>query len=57
MVMKLDGEFNPLLIIIAQTAYALSGDHEKAIEAGCTDYISKPIRKDELEKLIQKYFL
>jgi len=49
-------QFNTDVIIIAQTAYALSGDKEKALEAGCNDYISKPIRRDELMTLIQKYF-
>jgi len=49
-------EFNSEVIIIAQTAYGLSGDREKAIEAGCNDYISKPIDKDELLALILKYF-
>src|ERR1035437_4037457 len=49
-------EFNKDVIIIAQTAYALTGDREKAIEAGCNDYISKPISKDKLMELIQKYF-
>ncbi len=37
--------------IIAQTAYALSGDHKKAIDAGCDDYISKPI---QLKILLRK---
>jgi len=49
-------EFNNDVIIIAQTAYGLSGDSEKALEAGCNDYIAKPIKKDELLTLIQKYF-
>lgn len=44
------------VVIIAQTAYGLSGDREKAIEAGCNDYISKPINKDKLFELINKYF-
>ena len=48
--------FNTDVIIIAQTAYGFSDDREKAIEAGCNDYISKPIKKDELMALIQKYF-
>jgi PAS domain S-box-containing protein len=49
-------QFNKKLVIIAQTAYALSGDREKAIAAGCTDYISKPIKNNELLKMLQKYF-
>ena len=49
-------EFNNDVVIIAQTAYGLSGDREKAIEAGCNDYVAKPIKKDELIGLIQKYF-
>jgi hypothetical protein len=49
-------QFNKKVIIIAQTAFALSGDKEKAIEAGCNDYISKPINITILKKLIQEYF-
>ena len=49
-------QFNKNVIIIAQTAFALTGDGERAIEAGCNDYISKPIIKAELLSLIQKYF-
>lgn len=41
--------------IIAQTAYAFQGDKAKALEAGCDDYISKPIRKKDLLKMIEKY--
>jgi len=50
-------EFNKEVIIIAQTAYGLCGDREKVIEVGCNDYISKPIKKDELLALIKKYFI
>ena len=49
-------QFNKGVIIIAQTAYGLSGDREKAIESGCNDYISKPINRGELVQLIKKYF-
>jgi len=38
--------FNKDVIIIAQTAYGLSGDRDKAIEAGCNEYFSKPLNKD-----------
>jgi len=49
-------EFNSEVIIIAQTAYSLMGDREKSIDAGCNDYVSKPINKEELQALIRKYF-
>ncbi len=49
-------EFNSKVIIIVQTAYAMKDDKEKAIEAGCNDYISKPIKREDLITMIKKYF-
>ncbi len=49
-------KFNKKVIIIAQTAFALTGDKDKAIEAGCNDYLSKPIRQNELLALLKLYF-
>lgn len=49
-------QFNDKIVIIAQTAYALSGDKETALEAGCNDYISKPISKSTLISKLKKYF-
>jgi CheY-like chemotaxis protein len=46
-------EFNPNVVIIAQTALTLDGDREKSIEAGCDDYISKPYSKRDLLNIIQ----
>jgi len=48
-------EFNNDIPIIAQTAFALPGDKEKAIKIGCDDYISKPINTEELLQLINKH--
>lgn len=49
-------QFNKKVVIIAQTAYGLAGDREKAIAAGYNDYISKPIHINVLKKLIRKHF-
>ncbi len=48
-------EFNSEIPIIAQTAYAMSGDKDLVLEAGCNDYLSKPIKKDELLIKINQY--
>jgi len=43
-------------MLAAQTAFDLAESREKAIKAGCNDYISKPIRQKKLMKVVEKYF-
>ena len=48
-------KFNRDVVIIAQTAYALLGDSEKALEAGCNDYLAKPFGRSTLTAIIEKH--
>lgn len=41
--------------IIAQTAFALDNERERVLEAGCNDYVEKPIKKDVLFEKINKF--
>lgn len=54
---KVIKEFNNQIPIIAQTAYAMSQDRQKALDAGCNDYISKPMKRKDLISLIEKHIL
>jgi PAS domain S-box-containing protein len=49
-------EISPAIPVIAQTAYTLSKEKEKALLSGCDDYITKPIKKAELITLLNKHF-
>ena len=41
--------------IIALTANAMKGDEQKCIDAGCDDYLAKPINREKLLKKLNKY--
>jgi two-component system, cell cycle response regulator DivK len=45
------------LPIIAQTAYTQTEDRKRALEAGCNDFIPKPIEKEELLEKIAKHVI
>jgi PAS domain S-box-containing protein len=45
----------PDIVIIAQTAYTNEEDKLLCIDSGCNDYVSKPIDKNQLLKIIRKY--
>jgi CheY-like chemotaxis protein len=41
--------------VIAVTSHAMVGDEQRAREAGCDDYLAKPIDEDELLKVIRRF--
>jgi len=48
-------KINPIIPVIAQTAYAMKGDREEIMEAGCDAYIAKPIKVEDLISKIDSY--
>lgn len=48
-------KLKPGIPVIAITAYALEGDRQKAIQAGCVDYISKPVNSKILIQKIEQH--
>lgn len=50
-------EKRPDLPIIALTAYAMTGEKERSFNAGCDEYLSKPVRPRELLTVVTKYLI
>ena len=48
-------KINSDIVVIAQTAHAMAGDRELALENGCDEYISKPIDYKKIIDLVMHY--
>lgn len=48
-------KFNPELPVVIQTAFAMASDRESSFEAGCDEYLSKPIKATELYQVLEKF--
>ncbi len=54
---EVKGQNNANIPIIALTANAMKGDREKCLSVGMNDYVSKPIEKDELYRVLCKWLV
>ena len=48
-------KFADHLPIVALTAYAMADDKETSLEAGCNDYISKPVKRNRIFSVLSRY--
>lgn len=46
---------NPEIVVIAQTGYGLSGDYQKALDAGFDHYLSKPVSFDKFMDTLSRF--
>ncbi|PTN08958.1 response regulator [Mangrovibacterium marinum] len=52
---RLIKDINPNVPVIAQTAFAMAEDRSKALDAGCDEYLAKPIRSKDLLNLVERF--
>jgi len=50
-----EGNYDLKVPIIAMTAYAMSGDKKRCLDAGMDDFISKPVKLEKLQKMIENF--
>jgi len=50
-------KIKPQLPVIAVTAFAMTGDEQRALGAGCDAYIAKPINRNQLYELLSNFGL
>jgi two-component system cell cycle response regulator len=54
--LKADAAYRDI-VILALTAYAMKGDEERALAAGCDGYLAKPIEVDHLRTVVAEQLL
>ena len=56
MIRSIQGRLGRRVPIVAQTAFAMNGDRERCLRAGMDEYLAKPIRLDDLSRLIEGFY-